>query len=503
MGDSVWMLIALIALTGLTSAVLTFVLIRFNSRLRLTAAPRGDRWHRRATPNSGGVAIFASCALAYGLAFRGAYSPVAVGAAAIFLLGFLDDRFRLSPLLKLAAQCAIAGMVVASGVVFSATPWIWVNWAFSFLWIVGITNSFNLIDNMDGLCAGVTIIICAFRVCALGVSGHWVEAGLAAVIAAAFAGFLVFNYNPARIFMGDCGSMLAGFTLSALTIASSEAHTKAFAAGFFYPALTFTYPIFDTLLVSCLRRAAGRPISVGGRDHSSHRLAYLGIGERKVVWMLWGLTALGSAIGLMTRWMPLQVIAAAALLVAALAMFGIFLSTLPPYQFPKDSPMLQTSVRKHVPTLRAGVILVVDALLSGVAFFIAFLIRMPMQVHGFLVSLAIVLVSAGLVSLWARSFDISWQSFSLRDALRVARIVVAGAVLAWVGGRYPLDVMLIYGMLWFALSAGLRSSLRGLNNLFGVTEAQRIVSSDGQRQPRLPSPERQRVGLLYDSRPTR
>jgi UDP-N-acetylmuramyl pentapeptide phosphotransferase/UDP-N-acetylglucosamine-1-phosphate transferase len=144
------MLTALVILTGIISALLSWVLIRFNARLHLTAAPRHDRWHRRATPNSGGIAIFLSCAAAYGLAFRGAYSIVAAGTAAICLLGFLDDRFRISPALKLAAQCAIAAVVVHGGVVFSATSWAWINYAFSFLWIVGITNSFNLIDNMAG-----------------------------------------------------------------------------------------------------------------------------------------------------------------------------------------------------------------------------------------------------------------------------------------------------------------------------------------------------------------
>jgi UDP-GlcNAc:undecaprenyl-phosphate GlcNAc-1-phosphate transferase len=470
------MLTAVVILTGLSSALLTFGLIRLNPGLRWSAAPRSDRWHSQATPNSGGVAIFLSCALAYAIAFRGAYSPVAVGGVAIFLLGFLDDRLRLSPVPKLLVQCAIAALVVANGVVFSATSWIWVNWAFSFGWIVGLTNSFNLIDNMDGLCAGVTVVICVFRVFALSASGHVVDAGLAAILAAAFGGFLIFNYRPARIFMGDCGSMLAGFLLSTLTIASSEAHTKAFAAGFFYPALTFAYPIFDTLLVSCLRRAAGRPISVGGRDHSSHRLAYLGIGERRVVWILWALTALGSAIGLLTRWMPLEVIAAAALLVAALAMFGIFLSTLPPYQVPKDSQVLGPWLRKHVPTLRAGTILLVDALLAGVAFFIVFLIRyesnlIQAQVHHMLVSLPVVMLSYGLVSCLGRTYDISWEWFALEDILRIGGAVLAGAVLAGfgmlvLGVNYPLDALLAYWALCFALSAGLRGSLRALHNVF-------------------------------------
>lgn len=455
-------------LAGLLSAVLTFGLIRLNPRLRWSAVPRGDRWHILATPNSGGVAIFLSCALAYLIAFRGAYSAVAAGAAAIFVLGFLDDRLRLSPVTKFLAQCAVAVFVMAEGVVFHATPWLWVNCIFSFLWIAGLTNSFNLIDNMDGLCAGVTVIICLFRVVAMSASRHLVDAGLAAVLGAAFAGFLIFNYHPARIFMGDCGSMLAGFLLSALTIASSEAHTKAFAAAFFYPALTFTYPIFDTLLVSCLRRAAGRPISVGGRDHSSHRLAYLGIGQRQVVWILWGLTALGSAIGLLTRWMPLQVIAAAGVLAAALTMFGIFLGTLPPYQVSRDSPVPGSWLRRYVPTLRAGMILLVDSLLAATAFFISFLIwfESNYQLAAFqrvLAVLPLVMIFHGLISCVHRTFDSSWLS-------PLGRTVVLGAALDWLslfmlGVNFPGGAILSYIALCFVLGAGLRGSLGALHGL--------------------------------------
>src|SRR5260370_133848 len=147
-----------------------------------------------------------------------------MGAAGMAMVGFVDDRRRLRPLTKLLLQCALAAVVVGSGAVFRASGWHLVNVAFSFLWIVSITNSFNLIDNMDGLSAGVTVIISAFRVCALAAGGFWSDAALAAVIGGAFAGFLIFNYLPARIFMGDCGSMLAGFALAATTIASPLPH---------------------------------------------------------------------------------------------------------------------------------------------------------------------------------------------------------------------------------------------------------------------------------------
>jgi UDP-GlcNAc:undecaprenyl-phosphate GlcNAc-1-phosphate transferase len=471
---------AVAGLAGLASLAGTYGLIRLDARLGLRASPRADRWHLRATPNSGGVAIFLSCALVYMLAFRGMYSRVALCAAAIFVLGFLDDRFRLRPILKLAAQCAIAAFLIQGGTIFHATAWAPINYAFSFLWIVGITNAFNLIDNMDGLSAGVVVIICAFRIAILSTTGSWTDAALAAAVGAAFAGFLVFNYNPARIFMGDCGSMFAGFSLAALMIASPEAHTKTFAAGFFYPALTFTYPIFDTVLVSFLRRAAGRPISVGGRDHSSHRLAYLGLGDRKVVWILWGLTAVGSATGLMTRWLPLEVAALAAVLVASLCMFGIFLSTLPPYQIPENSPILRSPLRRRVPTLRAAVILAVDALLAGLALFSAFLILYGHQTTLddptlLLVAVPVAAICQALASCVNRTFDVPWQWFAARDTPQLAKSILLASVLLWALMfvlRLPvrIELVFIHAGLWFILSAGLRGSLRALNWVFGSVQ---------------------------------
>lgn len=341
---------ALALASGTLSAILALVLIRLSPRLGWTAAPRDDRWHRRITPNTGGAAILLACAAVYLVALRGLHPMVAIAAAAMSVAGFVDDRRRLRPVTKLLLQCALAALVVSSGAVFRASGWHAVNVAFSFLWIVGITNSFNLIDNMDGLSAGVAIIISAFRVFALAAGGFWSDAALAAVLGGAFAGFLIFNYHPARIFMGDCGSMLAGFALAATTIASPLPHTKALAAAVFYPVLTFTYPIFDTLLVSWLRTATGRPISMGGRDHSSHRLAALGIGERRVVWILWGLTALGSGVGLVTRRMPLAVMAGAAILIALFSIFGLFLGTLPPYRVASPRRPLRASASSRIPS---------------------------------------------------------------------------------------------------------------------------------------------------------
>jgi UDP-GlcNAc:undecaprenyl-phosphate GlcNAc-1-phosphate transferase len=470
------------------SLLLTHLLIRLSGRLQLTARPRSDRWHKAPTPDTGGVAIFLSCAAAYLAVFRGQYTWIAAGAVVLAAAGFLDDRFQLRPIVKLSVQVLVAALVVSSGVIFPATSFYFVNALFSLLWIVGITNAFNLIDNMDGLCAGVALIICVFRILFLAASGHWLDAQLFAVLAAAFAGFLVFNLHPARIFMGDCGSMFAGFTLAALTIAGPLPYTKAFLAGVFYPALTFTYPIFDTVLVSVLRRAAGRPISVGGRDHSSHRLASLGMTERKAVAILWGLTAAGSLAALLANWMPKAVIAIGALLVAGVSMMGVFLGTLPAYSLPQGAPLISSFwFRRIIPSMRAAITVAVEAMLAALALLIAFLLRFEGGFTGaylrqFYVALPIVIACHALLSAWYRTYNFPWRWFGTRDVAPYIQVAVLGAAISsvaiWMLGmrNFPRGVVVLYCFLFFALCIALRVSLRFLTDTLKATTPKRRVA---------------------------
>jgi UDP-GlcNAc:undecaprenyl-phosphate GlcNAc-1-phosphate transferase len=474
------------ALAGALALVLTQAQVQLNGVLRLTAAPRNDRWHRKPTPSSGGIAVFFSCAVAYLAFFRGQHVAEACGAAALWLLGFVDDRLRLRASVKFTGQVLVTVAVMASGVVFAATSSSAFNILFTFFWLIGITNAFNLIDNMDGLCAGVIVIICAFRCVLLASHGYSAEASLRAVIGAAFLAFLVFNYNPAKIFMGDCGSMFAGFLLASLSITSPLAHTKAFVAGIFYPALTYTYPIFDTILVTVLRKIAGRPISVGGRDHSSHRLASLGLNERQVVWILWLLTALGSGVGFMASWMPLEVIAACGALMAALMVFGIFLATLPAYPLPDRISWRGGSwLRQHIPSLRAATIIVLDMVLAGLALFLAFLLGFesrlaPADLHHLLVLLPIVMAAHGVASFFGRSHAISWRLLSLADVGALGRNAAAGAAcaftIAWLFDipRFAKDTMLLYLLVCVALTALLRGGLGALNRLTRNTGPARV-----------------------------
>lgn len=456
---------------ALLSSGLTCLLVRWSVQWRLVAQPRVDRWHGRATPNTGGLAILIASACCYLSFASDQYRVIAVCGALVSLLGFLDDRVQLRPLVKFAGQSIAVAIVIANGVVFRATPWEWANLAFTFLWIAGITNAFNLIDNMDGLCAGVTVIICGSRFI-LALRNHD-DGGalLLAVLAVSVLGFLIFNHKPARIFMGDCGSMFIGFSLGSLAIASPVPNTRVVVSALFYPALTFLYPIFDTLLVSVLRRSAGRPISVGGRDHSSHRLVSLGLTERKAVWLLWLLAAFGAAAGLLTYTMSIGVVAVAILLVSAVSVFGIFLATLPAYVIPDTAPVRARWIRRFTPNLRSGVTLVVDTLLAGVALLVAFLVRwenafLGPPLHQFLFSFPIIMGCYALASIGFRTFDSGWRWFGAQDLYALARCAIAGSAAAvfalWLLGMrdYSRGVILLYAFLVLAFAAGLRLSMR-------------------------------------------
>jgi UDP-GlcNAc:undecaprenyl-phosphate GlcNAc-1-phosphate transferase len=316
LGFGGWLQIAgLTIASGLLSLFLTYLLSRISDRLGLMAHPRGDRWHKRATPDTGGIAVVATSAALYLLVFPRHNTAIAMGALAVALLGFIDDRLRLRPILKLAGQLLVTITVVGSVSIFPLTPYYYFNLVFGLVWIMGLTNAFNLIDNMDGLCAGAAAIICLFRFWFLVSNGYWIDAQVFAVLAAALAGFLVFNFHPARIFLGDCGSMFIGFGLAALTITGPLPHTRVVLAGLFYPVLSFVYPIFDTTFVVVLRWLSGKSVLQGGMDHSSHLLTSFGIGERQVVFLLWALQIGGSLAGLLSHHMPNAIAAVTALLV--------------------------------------------------------------------------------------------------------------------------------------------------------------------------------------------
>jgi UDP-GlcNAc:undecaprenyl-phosphate GlcNAc-1-phosphate transferase len=205
-------------------------------------------------------------------------------------MGLVDDRRGLSAVFKLAVEIVLASVVVACGI--RASMFIGDNpitWALSVLWIVGITNSFNLLDNMDGLSAGIAAIVgCILLVVALQCSPpHLFLAALLVVLLGAVTGFLVFNFPPASIFMGDCGSLFIGFMLAVASIQFTYVWpglpTAKRLIPLAVPLLIFSVPIYDTASVVWIRIREGRHPFQPDKKHFSHRLLDLGMTRREAL----------------------------------------------------------------------------------------------------------------------------------------------------------------------------------------------------------------------------
>jgi UDP-GlcNAc:undecaprenyl-phosphate GlcNAc-1-phosphate transferase len=299
----------------------------------LVAKPKADRWHKRPTAMFGGVAIFLTVAVCY-LAFLRAmpHQPygwvIMVASTFLFVVGLVDDFLHVKPYQKLVGQVMGTALVVYYGL---NLPWTYtpaLNVAITFLWLIGITNALNLLDNMDGLAAGIAAIAAAFLALSFIATGHLPEALLLGVFAAALLGFLVFNSNPASIFMGDCGSMFVGFFLAATALLSvSGARGRSYLIVVAVPVLILLIPIFDTTFVTVLRKLSGRAASQGGRDHTSHRLVALGLTERHAVWLLYGLAGLSGLLALAVNKVRLDVsFAAIAGFTIVLTLAGVYLA---------------------------------------------------------------------------------------------------------------------------------------------------------------------------------
>jgi UDP-GlcNAc:undecaprenyl-phosphate/decaprenyl-phosphate GlcNAc-1-phosphate transferase len=279
------------------AALAVWTLLHSPLARRLVAAPTADRWHERATPLFGGVGIFLGLTAGIWIAAAAHAFPVTKelggiygGIAILFVAGLTDDVRALPPLAKLLLQFAAAGLVIATGTNVHLVHSDIVAGAIALVWLVGMTNAFNLLDNMDGLAATLAAIAFAFFAID-AVSVHPSDTVLALALAGALscAGFLPFNLRPhgkALVFMGDSGSQVLGFTLAALGLSASWKVAGTTIATFILPILVLAVPILDTTLVTIVRLLEGRPVYQGGRDHSSHRLVRFGLSEKHAVLLL-------------------------------------------------------------------------------------------------------------------------------------------------------------------------------------------------------------------------
>lgn len=291
-------------------------------------APKADRWSTRPVALFGGAAVF----LAYLIPilvlvpFAPGHSwSIVAGGGVLFLLGLIDDFITIKPASKLIGQIIGASIAVYLGHRLVVPGFELLSVPLTIFWIVAITNAYNLIDNMDGLAAGVGVISLAFMIAALVAHGDSTLAIAAVALLGSLAGFLVFNFNPASIFMGDAGSMFIGFTLAVMALHGDT--KKSSLAAVAVPCLALLVPLLDITLVSVTRILTGRSVAQGGRDHSSHRLVSLGLSERNAVLVLYALAAAaGGAALLVNHAGRLPGLLAMSVIVVAFGLFGVYLS---------------------------------------------------------------------------------------------------------------------------------------------------------------------------------
>ncbi len=303
------------------SAVLTPLLGRLAVRWSFVDAPGEHRRHRRPVPLLGGVALWAAVAAAVlavpADADRGRLWAVLGAATLVAAAGLYDDRWRLPVVEKLLAQLFAAAVLVSGGLfVVLALP-AWLDAVLTVVWIVGITNAFNLLDNMDGQAAGVAAVAALGFLALTARQGGFAPA-LAAALAGAALGFLLYNFYPARIFMGDAGSLVLGLLLAVLglELQTGRGLTEPWIAAL-VPVLLLAVPIFDTTLVTVSRwRRGHNPLTTPGNDHLSHRLRRRGLSERGVALAIYAAGALGAALAGLAAWGGPRL--AAAIAVAAL-----------------------------------------------------------------------------------------------------------------------------------------------------------------------------------------
>ena len=253
--------------------------------------PANTKAHVHATPLLGGIAMYVAffLAIVFTIGLNTDIAAIFLGATLLVIIGLVDDRMGMMPNVKLFGQLIAALTVAKLGIRVAFIENYYLSVLFTCFWIIGMTNAFNLLDNLNGLSAGIASISAFFFALLAWTRGDFMVATIAAALCGSSLGFLKHNFPKASIFMGDAGSLFLGFVLAcAAVIGSWETPTKITSLA--VPILILAYPIFDTTLVTILRIKEKRSIFQGGKDHSSHRLALLGLKKRRAVLVIYGIT---------------------------------------------------------------------------------------------------------------------------------------------------------------------------------------------------------------------
>jgi UDP-GlcNAc:undecaprenyl-phosphate GlcNAc-1-phosphate transferase len=339
--------------------VLTPLLLRVALRRELLDVPDGRKAHESPVPYLGGLAIvagFSALSLAAAAVERApqvlAQLGVLLGAGLVLaVVGLVDDlRGGLNHWFRLSVEigAGVLVFVTGSGAALPGLPG-WVDLAVTVVWVVGITNAFNLLDNMDGLSAGIAAIASVALSLIAALNGQYLVAALAAGLAGCATGFLRHNFHPAKIYMGDAGSLFLGFLLAVLGLKLRLTETPPVVA-LFVPVLVLGLPIFDTTLVTWQRLRHGRSPVQGGRDHASHRLVWVGIPVPVTVGLLYAAAvSLGWLAVLLARLDTVSGLLLIGFVLAAGAVLMGLLAAVPVYENSRQRRAMLQVVRQHEP----------------------------------------------------------------------------------------------------------------------------------------------------------
>ncbi len=466
-------------------------LIRFAARrYGYVAQPRTDRWHRQPTALFGGVAIFIAFAVPFVSlhAYDGSILFLMVGATAVFGLGVIDDLYRIQPYAKLVAQIGAASLATFGSFVPSSDMSL-ILIPLTIFGLVALTNAFNLLDNMDGLSAGTACIAAFFLFVISFTMQHGMVALCAAILFGATLGFLVYNFNPASIFMGDSGSMFLGFLLGALTMKGNWEQATNLLLMVLTPLLVLAVPIFDTTFVTLVRWMNGRAISQGGRDHTSHRLVAFGLSERQAVMFFYLISAVCGFIAVLGVWYnALLPSLLGTLMVIGISYLGMFLNGVVVYG-------TEGEVTKKVLADR-GVVLdifvmhkrrilevLVDMALMTLAYAASFAVRFDGDIpkdHFAVLARSLPLIIPLKLIVFS-SFGLYrgvWRYVGMQDLIAILKAVTVSSLLAIAAMTmlfrfelFPRTVFAIDWMVLLLLVAGVRVLIRAIREyLFSISD---------------------------------
>jgi UDP-GlcNAc:undecaprenyl-phosphate/decaprenyl-phosphate GlcNAc-1-phosphate transferase len=448
------------------STTVTGIIRALALRLRWISQPAPNRLRVAPTPIWGGIAIWIS--LLSAAAIRGTLIDRTVvillsAATGAFVLGLADDLWSLRPKWKLLGQLTLSLAYltfVPSVALTGVRP---LDLLISLLWLVGISNAFNLLDNMNGLCAGTAVLVAGFQSVLFFFRGDIPLALLCLALVGATLGFLLYNFPAGRIFMGDSGSQFLGFGLAAVTLSGLHFSTKNQLGSLLFPLMLMVVPICDTTLVTLTRRIRRRPISVGGTDHLSHRLVAYGFSERGAVITLWTLSFLGGLVALLTAVYGVShFITTVTLLSVSIAVLGAYLTR---YELYSHADGSQRTLPLRFPMwLGVSMGILFDVILIVAAYYTAYLLRFDgsfksAEMRLFFSSMMELLFIKLCVFLVLGSYRRWWQYFGLRDAFRLgwASVLASLGAIAYFSIGYRFNgfsrVVFILDFLVFTLLA--------------------------------------------------